>query len=135
MFVEVGNDAQDLPHHRIEPLGILPYGGFEDSPDRPSPQPMYRTRQSGLPGLAAGSKISSPMGCDSVLSCRRITSRAVPSKVEFAVVCVCPFNDYGFACGWPRRSQSLGSIYSLLLQPGKVRVIGKEEPGSAGSSR
>ena len=56
------------------------------SPVPESPTPTYMTRQSGSPRRAAGLNVSSPSGWIGEGSCRRSSSRAVPSNVVFAIL-------------------------------------------------
>ena len=85
-WLRSGTIRRIFPTRLSRRCGFCRIAGFADSPDLPSPQAIYRTRQSGVPGLALSLKIRPPMGCESLLSCTRISSRAVPSKVVFAVL-------------------------------------------------
>ena len=66
---------------------------MRDSPEAPSPTSQYSTRQSGSPGPAVGLNEISPMGWLRVFSRTRISSRAVPSNVVFAVIRVGPLDE------------------------------------------
>ena len=75
---------------RILPTRVSSRCGFSRrlsrcSPVPASPDPMYMTRQSRSPRRATGLKVISPIGWMASGCCRRISSRAVPSNVAFAV--------------------------------------------------
>ena len=75
-----------------------------------------------------------PIGCDSVLSCRRITSRAVPSKVVSDVFLSVHSTRTASRCVGPGVSIGGVMVYPSVLNPGKFALSGREEPGKAGSS-
>src|SRR6185503_18004943 len=79
---------------------------------------MYNTRQSASPGRAVGLKIRSPIGWMRVFNCRRISSRAEPSKVAFDTF-----------VSVHSMTMASRSIDPGVVQPGYARRIGHGRTG------